>query len=523
MSQPIEQAPITPSAPQTAQHAGGATVRLLLLIGCVGMLELLPVMAWLWTFAAFQTGDIALAGEPFWLLALTLAAFWAVSRLTLDGSTGARLGAAFVVGLFALAVALFIPGSPMQRSAPGDQPVAFIGLAMLVAYLGLRGMSAGHAAPFISSYERTLRLFGYGTAALVAAIVLSVAAPASAQGELVGVLSLCLPAEMLIGLLALAIAKAGLQREQARGQEPTTADEVHWLGMAGGLAAFIVGVAFIINLFVNFQNVSLALVRLGPAGVWLNDVLLWLINGFTYILYLILNGAITFLQNNHQPIQKPQIPQLCVPRPHVTPLPPLPKGKVYCVSHPNPPSLQAATILIGVVGVLFFTLLLILLIFVIREVVRALLKRYQRKDRDEVEEERESLDARALLGEQLRGLFAGRRRPARPTEEALPQGSVRWLYREALRAAASRGMDRTPSETPDEFARRLAPALGALGATRGADRRAGVESQADFAELSDAYDQARYDEREPGADERATLRSHATRLIRLLRGNGKKR
>ncbi len=71
------------------------------------------------------------------------------------------------------------------------------------------------------------------------------------------------------------------------------------------------------------------------------------------------------------------------------------------------------------------------------------------------------------------------------------------LYRDVLAAASKRGIGRVKAETPDEFASRLAGAVG-----DGAER-------ADVATLTDAYDTARYGEHEP---ERAESRHTARRF-----------
>ena len=73
-----------------------------------------------------------------------------------------------------------------------------------------------------------------------------------------------------------------------------------------------------------------------------------------------------------------------------------------------------------------------------------------------------------------------------------------------LAAAAKRGLGRRKAETPDEFAARLADAVG-----DGAERT-------DVATLTDAYDMARYGEREPARGEIDTLRDASQRLTRKI-------
>ncbi len=126
-------------------------------------------------------------------------------------------------------------------------------------------------------------------------------------------------------------------------------------------------------------------------------------------------------------------------------------------------------------------------------------------------EDRQALDGRSLLAAQLRSVLAGLRRAPRRGAEALPEASVRRLYRGVLQAAAQVGLGRQPAETPDEFAERLTATdmasehtvAAALGA-RGGDR--------DLAALTNAYDRVRYGEIHEDPADRAALQASARRL-----------
>ena len=506
----------------------GRLARLTALIVMVALIELLPVQAWLMTLAAYQTGDARLTAAPFWLVALTLAVFGVGGRLTAQSSGAIRVGAGIVIGAVVFTGALLWPSGAFAISDPANKPLAFIGLAALVAYLGWRGVSAGATIPFAVAFDRFRRIFTFGLAAMVGAITISIAAPDSARAPLIGALGLFLPIEVFAGLLALAISKAAFQRANAFGAETALPDETRWLGMAVGLATLVIVVALVISVIVSFQTVSSALLQLGPVGVFLNTALTWAINVFAYILYLIFNIPITDLKNQHFPFTPPRkLHQACVQRTSRT-TPHLARGQVYCPPNHSPISPLFIDALVGVLSAIIAVVIVIAVIFLVREMARLLSQRRRGKAANDADEEREDLDARNLLGAQLRELL-GARRPRPRAEEPLPQGSVRWLYREALRAAAGRGVTRAADETPDEFAARLAPIIGALApATRNARTpatggAAQGESQADFAELSDAYNRARYDDAEPAGAQHATLREHATRLIRRLRGDGRRR
>ena len=73
-------------------------------------------------------------------------------------------------------------------------------------------------------------------------------------------------------------------------------------------------------------------------------------------------------------------------------------------------------------------------------------------------------------------------------------------------AASTRGIGRRKAETPDEFASRLAGALSA------------ENDDADVATLTNAYDTARYGEREPERVQMEALRAAAQRLTSTIAG-----
>ncbi|HEX6819062.1 MAG TPA: DUF4129 domain-containing protein, partial [Ktedonobacterales bacterium] len=94
--------------------------------------------------------------------------------------------------------------------------------------------------------------------------------------------------------------------------------------------------------------------------------------------------------------------------------------------------------------------------------------------------------------------------------DPLQRGTVRYMYRDVLRSAKRRGLERASAETPDEYARRLAGTAPLVA-------RATGESD-DLLTLSDAYNGARYADREPDAPMRASLQDRTLRLIRLFGG-----
>ena len=191
------------------------------------------------------------------------------------------------------------------------------------------------------------------------------------------------------------------------------------------------------------------------------------------------------------PVQQP--PRACVPSP-----------KVHCSPQlaPLPPFWQHLAVL------LFQGLVLALVVAIFAYVLRLSFAAAGRRAERTADEEREALDGRGLFAAQLRSLFA-RRREAREEPEQLARESVRYVYREVLRAAARLGLQRTQAETPDEYAERLGKTTPILTGDAG--------EAADLRALSEAYDAARYAGREPDSQQREPLWQGAERILQRLR------
>ena len=144
--------------------------------------------------------------------------------------------------------------------------------------------------------------------------------------------------------------------------------------------------------------------------------------------------------------------------------------------------------------------LVILAVVVALVLLARLLRRYTEWRRERAfMEVRTMLDAREILGGQLRRLLDAFRRQDTsahtPVTDDLVQGSVRRVYRDTLAAAAATGRARYSAETPEEYQRRLARDDGPFPPPPPA-----VASS--LASLTNAYERARYGEAD--ADETLT-------------------
>lgn len=475
-------------------------------VAFLALLEVIPLQALALTYAGATQLSLADTFGPLWLIVVTLLLFalarWRLGRFgpTPVALVSLLIGAVAFAGFAALSPTAYgdFPGglfslnwlAHLQLDAQLDTP-RFNGLFVilpLVIYLAWRGLTLGAPPPRI---EPTLRRFTISLAAVMAACLGALtAAPvmqASLQGALLGLLAL----DVFAGLAAAALARRGSGREV--GQAETGAEMARWLLTALGAAALVILVAFVIGLALNL-NVFLFLLRaLGPVGEAVNSALTWLVNGLAYVLWLLFVKTIGawLFQNAAFYVHQPQHAGLPPAHAHQQELKPPPLG-----------FLVAAGIIVGLVVVA-------LLAYLLYQGVRIVLRSLKPDAEPELDEERESLDARDLLRRQARDLLSGLRRGSGAKErDPLTPGSARWLYREALRAGASAGIGRRPGETADEYSRRLAEALRERGA---------APDEPELAALTASYDDARYGERTapPTPEAAASARQLAATLNKL--------
>lgn len=464
--------------------------------------------AWLLTLTVAGAGDPpSQAIGPFWLLSAIFIGFALIRRALGPRGTGAVAPAALLFGV--LAVALLVRLSPSAYGAFGGiwgagswwgqlQRDAFydtqrfnglFALPLIVAYLGWRGLTLGARLP--TADQARLRLV-VSVSALILAIILAVVAPPNYQPTLAAILVTLLAVGAFAGLSASSL----IRWREAAGESlirPAGArDERRWLATGLGLAALIAVIALVLGLSLNLAAILSLLRALGPVGSAVSAAIQWLTQGIAYLLYLLVSAIKGLLGGGGGiPLTPPHTP------PVGTRHQPLKQPTQYV-----PP-------IFGVIAAVLFGLaLLALIVALVVGGVRALLREPQGEENDDVDEDREALDARRLLEEQARGLFhrSGRRRA--PADDLPVGASVRRLYREVLRAAAGVGLARRPGETPDEFAPRVAHGLGERGVSA---------EEAQVGALTAAYDDTRYGELNRDAPAPEAAVAEARRLTSALR------
>jgi hypothetical protein len=267
-----------------------------------------------------------------------------------------------------------------------------------------------------------------------------------------------------------------------------------WLRASVVLSIAVILLTLALSVVVNYQSVGALLAFLGPLGDLINTLLFWAVNLVGEVLYFLFNGIVSIIhtQTSHSPYTPPQKPNVCPPT------------YVRCSPHQStlPPFWQHLAIL------LLQALALAAIVAAFLYVLRIAFPTSSRHVEQTADEEREALDGRGLLAAQLRALFARRSSDHGGELDALPLGSVRHLYRLVLQAAATHGLLRSQAETPDEYAARLAQSTP-FATSPGSEA-------ADLQVLSEAYDAARYANREPEAGPLDALRRRTGNILQRL-------
>ena len=458
------------------------------------------------------------AAVPFWFLCLLMAVAWVFGYRAHSRRGGQYLVTSFlpfgVLYLLALCVspAAFGGGDAgflnlswigPQAIAAFDRPGFTTNLLLLfglLAFLWWRGIVIAAGAPATSV---VLRRFGISLGLLLLAVIGLNAVQPAVSDPYGAALTLLVIGDVFCGLLSAAMSHLDVQRRDssAAGEK----NDTRWIGIALLVDVVVVLVALFASLIVNFESFLSLLGYLGPVGQVIGTVLSWLVGILVRVLDWLLTPILSLFISSSQRarlLSPPRAPFRCMTV--------LVHGKpVLKCGNPQATTSPLFTWLVrfGVALVVLVVLALVGLILYLA--VRRVLARPAQSEDNAMADEREALDGRTLFAAQLRSLF-GRRRRGAPAPDPLQRGTVRYMYRDVLRAAASRGLGRASTETPAEYAQRLSgtPPLAVSSSSETSDLLA----------LSDAYDDARYADREPDESVRASLHERTSRLVRFFIG-----
>lgn len=399
-----------------------------------------------------------------------------------------------------------------------NQFAGVIGLVLLNSYLWWRGLRLGRSR---IEFEQISRTFKVGALAMVLALVFLGTLPPAVRRSLESDLGFILPTFLFVGLAALSLARlAEIRRGRRAGDDPQANPTRSWVMALLVLSGGLVLLTLVIEQFFSYNTWLVLIKALQPVWDGIGTVLGWIALGLAYVLYWIFDPLVHWLRSllngGHQ----------------TTPTQPIGSKPPTLPQNGNGNGLPAAWQAVGqwvLIGVGVIILLLILW--------RAFRVFATWRGPDAEEEERESLGATRVLGEQLRSLLAAlavrfqrKQLGEAPTEEQEPARNVRALYRRMLRQAQAQGRGRRAPETPAEFARRLRPLLveeppsvTSLGAHLPVQSppppewaELPVASHQELAALTAAYEQARYGNQEASPEELQALTEELNHLLERL-------
>ena len=485
----------------------------LLVVASACVLETLPIFCWLLLLAAYDSGDPNSAVMPFWWMwLLVFGIHWLAVLFAHDTDDDPQrrrrntlLLTIAVAGLGTLSLIATYWLSPSARSVlvNGGDTSGLVALALLIIWLWWRGLLLGRGRLTRGRmYVRFVVALGVTIAALAGAAAVQGAARPLAASYLTLLLALLLFAGMMGLTLAQARDASYEMRSAYRGAQPLEMPPLFtraWLAASVGMSLGLSLLALLLATLISRDSVRVLAVAAGNIANGLLDGIVFILTPVFYLLYLILNKPIEWLADYFHRIGPPKPLNLPTPPPCQ---PTVPAGGVATPGATcAPPAHNAvATSLLPAEWVTALRWGAAILVIVVALVILArILSRFtQVRQMRAFTEERTMLDAREILGGQLRRFFGAFRRQrgedASLTDD-LAEGSVRRAYRDTLALAVSAGRTRRPAETPREYQRRLAsddplrPGAAAPPPVAGA-----------MAELTDAYERARYGQPASGAD-----------------------
>jgi len=327
-------------------------------------------------------------------------------------------------------------------------------------------------------------------------------------------LATALPIFFLSGLVMLSLARLGAIRNARRTLDGSQTDPTRsWLLALTLFAVTLMAIVIVIESIFSFASFEVVLTALTPLWNALGTFVNWILYAFIFVILSPIFSVVSFLLGlliGHPTAQ--QRSQNVGPKP--------------ARLHP-PWNAQAIPLELFTIGRWMF---LALAAIVVLLVVQASLRRWFTMGNDEgIEEVREGLDARSLLGQRWREWWNRWRRKTYEvsTLEPLDLTSARAHYREMLQTVAMERDDlaRKPAETPGEYEARLLVHLG-NAAPKAQDLPFGDHPPTDLAildELTHAYAGERYGGKRTDDRKRALLRTWVPHLVARLTGRASTR
>jgi hypothetical protein len=384
----------------------------------------------------------------------------------------------------------------------GEQIAAALFEAIVVTWLWRRSIPRAQAG---YTYGQVATSFKVGFGVLLGILLIVMVFP---ELQLLhDALSSSLPAFFLSGLVCLSLVRLGVIQSSRRAPAGSPQSDLTrpWLLALTLFSAALLAVVFALEAFFSFNSFEALLSVLAPLWDALGTLVGWIVYGIIFLLsplFYLFSSFISLFTNQNATTQQSQN-----------------VGTKRSPIHQTwtPQTIPPEVLTIGRWVFLALALLIILL------VVRASLRRWFTRDSEqEVEEVREGLDTRSLLGERWHEWWKRwqRKREIFPALEPLDPTSVRACYREMLQAIATANntLARKPAETPIEYEERLKKHL-----TQGEPPMENLAASAQLPpepaildELTRAYANERYGGKQVDQRQRGRLQSLVPRLIERL-------
>jgi hypothetical protein len=464
-------------------------------------IALVVAMLMLLTTGTIATAPIGAGGIT--LVALGLL-WWAmiVEHIVRRSARGRRMGWLHFIGWLAALAATAGPSLPSLLK--GEHIFPWLVGVVLVTWLWRRAMQRAQAG---FEYGQLATSFKVGFGVLLGMLLLVIMLPE--LPALSDELGSSLPIFFLSGLIVLSLARLGAIRSTHRSLDGSQADPTRaWLLALTIFAVTLLAVVIAIEAIFSFSSFELVVKALAPLWNALGTLVGWLLSGFIIVVLSPIFDLVAFLFGlitQHGAAK--QKPQSIGPKP----------SPIH-----QPWSAQTIPPELLVIGRWVF---LALVTSIVLLVVQASLRRwFLRSDGEGVEEVREGLDARSLLGQHWRDWWNRWRRKVQavPALELLDPASARARYRELLQAIAEAKGDlaRNPAETPAEYEVRLLTHLesGAQPLQALAQIDTVPQDAAMLEELTRTYSRERYGGKLTDEHTRADLRRWVPRLVMRLTG-----
>ncbi len=485
----------------------------LLVVASACVLETLPIFCWLLLLGAYNADDPNGAVMPFWWMwLLVFGVHWLAVLFTRDTDDDPQrrrkhtlLLTFAVAGLGTLSLLATYLLSPTARSVlvNGGDTSGLVALALLIIWLWWRGLLLGRGRLTRGRiYVRFVAALGVTIAALAGAATIQGAARPLAASYLTLLLALLLFAGTMGLTLSQARDASYEMRSAYRGNQPLEMPPVFtraWLAASVGLSLGLSLLALLLATLISRDSVRVLAIAAGNIVNGLLDGIAFILTPIFFVLYLILDKPIEWLTAYFHRLGPPK-PLTLPTTPPCSPT--VPAGDVATPGATCAPPAHnvVSTSLLPAEWLTVMRWGAAILVIVVALVVLArVLSRFtQVRQMRAFTEERTMLDAREILGGQLRRLFgAFRRQPAGDSlvTDDLAEGSVRRVYRDTLTLAVGTGHARRLAETPREYQRRLASDDPLRPGTAAPPEVAGA-----LAELTHVYEQARYGQPESDPD-----------------------